>query len=348
MKKLHILSTLLPGNQVHFNLFASITLLFATTLTAQTGQPIQWINLVRVEVSGTDNNTLTKSGSKRGAADATQKITGDGSISLLAEGTNARRAIGLSSTNPDKRLSSINYCLYLQSDSNLDVLENNVVRKSIKYSNGDRLSVERVGSTINYKRNGTTIYTSTIASSGALLVDVTLIDAGSVLADVRIYNASVEDDEDDDDDDDDETEQDGDRIFDGNVTIRDVDGSGNEANLEVFGESIFGPVVVDVAGGDLGTADNVDYQMAPFLLKHDTGSGPLCLAFDGDQLSTDAESFTIQNTNQNGGITFQTGATATDRLKIAADGKVTVSGNIQVNGAVMVVSPAGDIPSITY
>ena len=116
--------------------------------------------------------------------------------------------------------------------------------------------------------------------------------------------------------------------FDSNVIIGDIDGSGNDVTLEVYGTSNLGPVTLDVVGGDLGPADNVDYEMAPFWLQHDG----LNFALDGDQLSTDAVPFIIQNTNPNGGIVFKTGANDTERLIIDPDGTVKV------------LSPAGDIP----
>ena len=68
----------------------------------------------------------------------------------------------------------------------------------------------------------------------------------------------------------------------------------------------------------------------------------LKMALDGDQLSSDAAPFIIQNTNPNGGIVFHTGATPIDRLTISADGNILVEGSIRVS------SPAGDIPTITY
>jgi len=125
------------------------------------------------------------------------------------------------------------------------------------------------------------------------------------------------------------------QIFSTDVSIGDP---ANPANLEVYGTSYLGPVNMNVSGGDLGPANNVDYGMAPFWLSHDGTN----VALDGDQLSSDAEPFIIQNTNPNGGIVFHTGASPTDRLTI------TAGGNILVEGSVSVSSPSGDIPMITY
>lgn len=124
----------------------------------------------------------------------------------------------------------------------------------------------------------------------------------------------------------------GDRTFDGTVTIQDVDGSGNPTNLEVFGTSNLGPVILDVEGGDIGPADDADYTLAPFLLQHD-GSN---LGLDGDQISSDATPLIIQNTNANGAIVFRTGGNLADILILDTDGSCRVS------------STAGDIPAITY
>jgi hypothetical protein len=119
------------------------------------------------------------------------------------------------------------------------------------------------------------------------------------------------------------------QVFSTDVLIGDPN---NPANLEVYGTSNLGPVALDVQGGGLGAADNVDYGMAPFWLRHDGFN----LGLDGNRLSSDAVPLIIQNTNPGGGIVFHTGGDPTDRLIIDSEGTVRVS------------SPAGDIPSITY
>ncbi len=91
-------------------------------------------------------------------------------------------------------------------------------------------------------------------------------------------------------------------------------------DLDVQGTSTLGPTTLDVAGGDIGPAGSADYAMAPFLLQHDSFN----LGLDGDQLSTDAAPFIIQNTNLNGSIIFQTGGDTSDRLSINAYGTITM------------------------
>ncbi len=71
--------------------------------------------------------------------------------------------------------SSIDYALYLGRWS-LVVYENGANKgRSVAYATGDVLSVERTGSTITYLKNGSVFYTSTVASTGDLHVDTSLI-----------------------------------------------------------------------------------------------------------------------------------------------------------------------------
>ena len=371
---------------------------------AQTPQPVVWTDLVGVTADG---NTLTKtatSNSWNAGAASTQVIDGDGSFSVLADQTNTYRMFGLSSTNAGAGFGTIEYAMYTVGNS-LYIYESGSSRGyADSFSANDILSVERVGSTVKYKLGETVIYTSTIASSGPLLADVSLYSQGAILSDAMIisnsapeiismpvtsvvegtlYSYGVT-----------ATDPDGDAVtltaplipgwlsFDGatlsgtpanadigshNVEIVATDSVGatytqtftiqvngpqefpfganvgsaeNPANLSVYGNSNLGQVILDVIGGDLGPADNVDYGTAPFLIMHDD----LKIALDGDQLSSDAAPFIIQNTNPAGGITFQTGGNTTDRLTIAADGSVTIQGvTITDNNGSSVVTVPGAI-----
>lgn len=94
--------------------------------------------------------------------------------------------------------------------------------------------------------------------------------------------------------------------------------------------STWGPLFLDVEGGNLGPADAVDYRLSPFWLRHDD----LNFAFDGDQISSDAPSFIIQNTNPDGNIVFHTGASTVDRMIIDSDGNVTIPGSLSAPGII--------------
>ena len=303
-------------------LITAATFLPITTVMAQTSSPVEWTDLVGVVADGNNLTKTADAGWENGGAASVQTISGDGGVSALVDKTNSKRMIGLSSTNADASYRTIDYAIYLHSNGSKYVFEKGVNLGNFGgYSTGDRVSVERSGSTVEYKHNGVTFYTSLVASSGSLLVDTSLYHLGATLADVMIIGG-------------DESPTDA-QVFDTDVIIG---SAGNSADLDVYGNSTFGSVNLDVLGGGLGSPENVDYSAAPFWLQHDG----LNLALDGDQLSSDAEPFVIQNTNPNGGIVFKTGAIDADRLTI------TSSGDVLIEGSVRVSSPAGDIPTITY
>ena len=73
-------------------------------------------------------------------------------------------------------IATIDYAIYLRNDGALVVFENGANKGTFgTYSSGDVLSVERTGSTITYLKNGSVFYTSTVASTGDLHVDTSLI-----------------------------------------------------------------------------------------------------------------------------------------------------------------------------
>ena len=295
---------------------------------AQTPEPVVWVDLENATVQS-DNSLLRISDGPYGTTGAAseQVISGDGNIyfDLPDPGPDQEHhyVIGLATGNPDANYPSIDYgvVLYGVNDTFL-VFEKNVTKYSSSrdpsfFVPGKRFTIERQGATISYYHDDTLIYTSQTSSTGDLLLDVAMGPQGDVIPNVMI------------------TEVEGPQppadaqVFDTDVIIGDT---GQSANLEVYGTSSLGPVNLDVTGGNLGPADNVDYEMAPFLLKHNGFN----FGIDGDQLSTDAAPFIIQNSNTDGDIIFRTGAINIDRLVIDSDGNVKVP------------SPAGDIPTITY
>src|SRR5262249_42905803 len=54
------------------------------------------------------------------------------------------------------------------------------------YAPGDRLRVQRTGSTVYYKQNGITLFTSSAPSSGTMMMDSSLYSDGGVVSDARI------------------------------------------------------------------------------------------------------------------------------------------------------------------
>ena len=110
-------------------------------------------------------------------------------MSTTVAETNTKRMIGLSDSNTNIHFNSIIYALFLSDNGTLDVYENGDSKGSFgSYATGDVLSVQRTGSTITYLKNGSVLYTSTVASTGDLHVDTSLNTPGATLNDIVIID----------------------------------------------------------------------------------------------------------------------------------------------------------------
>jgi hypothetical protein len=137
--------------------------------------------------------TLTRTGGGGVAWDAgiasVETFAGDGYVQVTADETNKRKMFGLSTNDPDVNFNTIDYACYLTNGAAVEVYENGVQKYSGgSYTTDDVFRVERVGATIFYKKNGTTFYTSLIASVGALLVDTSFFDLSATLKCLRLYD----------------------------------------------------------------------------------------------------------------------------------------------------------------
>jgi RHS repeat-associated protein len=110
----------------------------------------------------------------------------NGWVEAVASETNFDRAFGLSQTNNSAGL-DIGYAIRIASNGTLMIYEGGTLKHNVPgtYVAGDVLRVERSGSTVVYKKNGTTVYTSLVASTSALLADVAFRHAGATLVDLK-------------------------------------------------------------------------------------------------------------------------------------------------------------------
>ncbi len=149
--------------------------------------PVVWTTLVGVSATGNMIRKSAATGWGNGGAVSSAVIPGDGGVDFRADETNTYRMCGLSASNVDANYATINYAIYLVGDGTVQVYESGVLRGVFgRYVTGDRVSVERTGTRVVYKRNGTVFYTSTVASSGNLMVDASIYTLGGTIADVNI------------------------------------------------------------------------------------------------------------------------------------------------------------------
>lgn len=152
---------------------------------------VQWTNFVNVTQNG---GTLTKTSGAVNAWDAgafsIQSIpaNSNGYLEFTAgEAYGTHKMMGLSSADADANYASINYAIYVESSAYIQVYENGSLRGSFgNYTTTDLLSIERQGSTIYYKKNGSIFYTSTVPSSAALFGDCSFYTPNSAINNISV------------------------------------------------------------------------------------------------------------------------------------------------------------------
>ncbi len=133
-----------------------------------------------------------------GAASATT-ISGDGYVQTTIGSATTDKIIGLSDADIDQNTTSIDYGMWFDGAGAILVTEFGTILGSIgTYAVGDVAAVVRTGTTVTYrKQTGGTgafsiLYTSLVASSGALLVDTSIYTVGGSLLDIRLVSSGTE------------------------------------------------------------------------------------------------------------------------------------------------------------
>ena len=154
-------------------------------------QNVSWTNAVGVSVSGNSITKTAADGWNSGAVSAQSIASGDGYVEFTASETNKYRLIGLSNGDANQDYTDIDFAFYLIDPGGLWVLENGVVRYTGgTFATGDTLRVAVEGGVVKYRKNGTLLYTSTVAPTYPLLVDTSLYNYGSTLTSAVISGAS--------------------------------------------------------------------------------------------------------------------------------------------------------------
>jgi len=122
-----------------------------------------------------------------GAASIQQLAAGvNGWMEFVTSEVNTGRMVGLSDVNTNTHYNTIDYAWYPTAAGALNVYENGTNRGQVStYKTGDVLRIERTGTVIKYYQNSTLKYTSTVASSTLLMVDISFYNTGSTVTDVR-------------------------------------------------------------------------------------------------------------------------------------------------------------------
>ncbi|MCA1614554.1 MAG: hypothetical protein LC795_09850 [Acidobacteria bacterium] len=149
-----------------------------------------WINLVNTTATG---NNLQKTSGCDGCADAgatsQQAITsGDGYFEFTVSSLVGQRFAGLSNGNGGTGWQEIDFAFRLWGASgDLDVQENGTYRPlGATYAVGDVLRVAVEAGVVKYYKNGTLIYTSTVAPVYPLQVDTSFFETNGTVSGAMI------------------------------------------------------------------------------------------------------------------------------------------------------------------
>jgi subtilisin family serine protease len=150
--------------------------------------PIVWEGLNNTTLTGTTLTKTNASTSWDGAANSTSILPSgnNGYAAMEVLETNTFRVFGLAQVNTNFDVLDIDYAIRLRNNGLIQILENGTLIGTNygTYNTGDIMKIERIGTTINYLRNGTVFYTSIVPSTTALMVDVSIKDNGGTIHNV--------------------------------------------------------------------------------------------------------------------------------------------------------------------
>ncbi len=149
-------------------------------------------DLVGVSVAGHDITKTAASNGWNNAGLATNgSFSGDGYIEFQIP-IKKSLMVGLSSDNSSVSYNTIDYAIYVTSSGNVQIYEAASGKgNQTTYQEGDIFKVERIGSTIYYKKNEVVFYTSSTPSTGDLLGDISIYTTDAIIKDLHIVNSEI-------------------------------------------------------------------------------------------------------------------------------------------------------------
>ncbi len=148
-------------------------------------------DLVGMSFTNDDITKTASNGWSNGGLATYGSFSGDGYLEYSIPQANKAMMIGLSTDNTNAHYNTIDFAIYNTSGGSVYVYESGSSKGSqTTYQTGDVFRVERVGSTINYLKNGEVFYTSLTASSGSLIGDVTIYHNQGKIEDLNIVDNS--------------------------------------------------------------------------------------------------------------------------------------------------------------
>lgn len=149
---------------------------------------VVWTDLVNVTANGSNlTKTASNAWGNSGAFSENMLIAGDdGWVEFTVTQESSYRMFGLSSVNVNAHYNTLDFAIYLFGTSTVYIYENGQNKGSFgSYSSGEVYRIERTGTTIEYKRNGTVFYVSNNPSTTNLHIDCALYNLGATISNVQ-------------------------------------------------------------------------------------------------------------------------------------------------------------------
>lgn len=142
---------------------------------------ITWVNLSKATASG---SSITKTSGfddvPDGGGVSLQSMAGDGTISITPPAA-SDSAFGLSPDSTLDTFAALPFAFRFPTPGAWEVRELGVYRTDGTYNDGDVFTIARSGTTVTYKKNGSTVLTSPGSSSGAVYAQAVIFDVNASL-----------------------------------------------------------------------------------------------------------------------------------------------------------------------
>jgi alpha-tubulin suppressor-like RCC1 family protein len=148
---------------------------------------IAWAHEVGVAIAGSSLSKTGAAGWTSGAISANTIEAADGAMEFTATEANTTRVAGLSTGDSSQSWVDVDFGIEIHDDATIEVVEAGTSRGTFgAYDPGDRFRVEVRDGVVEYYRNGSSFYTSTVTPSYPLRVDTAFYSANATLTDVGL------------------------------------------------------------------------------------------------------------------------------------------------------------------
>lgn len=150
-----------------------------------------------VSVSGNSvkKNYGVTSGSWDAGASSTVKVYNNGYVETTIAEIDKTRAFGLSSSDANLNINSIQFGIFLRADNHYEIYESSssavYTPSPNTYGTNDVFRIAVEDGVVKYYQNGTLVYISSGTPAASLLVDISLQDMDATINNIRISNGST-------------------------------------------------------------------------------------------------------------------------------------------------------------